>query len=184
MPGVYNQYHIGNTGDPSSDATGPWNGEVWDLKLYNEFHHDHGFFPYKSVYDNALSTDIADLWIRKLGITCFETFFYLTADNNDEHCFLVDFKNRTGANRTSMNVQLRTNNQFRVSVRNVNGNVDSDTTQFQNINIANFTSIPGYAMNRWYHLVVRWNHDEGSADEFGLEVLIGSMATTIAGDDD
>lgn len=176
MPtGSYDPYHLGNTGHTSATQ-----GADAYLGWWLESHQAHGLFP-------QTQSELDGMWADKIGVTCIETFFYISRFDNSgmKYQFAVDLRQRISLeNGTASNIcgyQMRlsatTNNPLRVRFGYVRGNLDTNGWSGNSIltvnNVDNWMS-----PDEWYHSVLRYNSTDSQ-----WEWLVGRLGKNSNGTD-
>lgn len=168
MPtGSYDPYHLGDTAHSTATA-----GAGIFLGWWLESHQAHGLFP-------QTQSELDGMWASKIGITCVETFFYISRFDNSgmNYQFAVDIRQQATSRICGYQLRLRTNNNLRVRFGYVLGD---DGTNGWSGNMSMETASVNSWINtdEWYHSILRYNSTDSQ-----WEWLVGRLGKNSDGTD-
>jgi len=168
MPtGSYDPYHLGDTAHSTATA-----GAGIFLGWWLESHQAHGLFP-------QTQSELDGMWASKIGITCVETFFYISRFDNSgmNYQFAVDIRQQATSRICGYQLRLRTNNNLRVRFGYVLG--DDGTNGWSGNTSMETASVNSWInTDEWYHSILRYNSTDSQ-----WEWLVGRLGKNSDGTD-
>jgi hypothetical protein len=168
MPtGSYDPYHLGDTGHTTATR-----GAGAYLGWWLESHQAHGLFP-------QTQSELDGMWASKIGVTCIETFFYISRFDNSgtNYQFAVDIRQQSNSKICGYQLRLRNNNALRIRFGYVRGNTGtngwSGNVALETADVNNWMS-----PDEWYHSVLRYNSTDSQ-----WEWLVGRLGKNSDGTD-
>lgn len=143
-----------------------------------------GFFPTSNAEQDIMWWNGGSPGV---GVTCFESFFYLDSYPDGTNRFLIRARSqRTGNNAEVFYVRFDRDDDITVSVRRTSPNsANNNGNGSQIIIIAGASDILN--LGEWYHLIVRMHAPPilggGTSDQRIIEVLIGNTGKNVNGTD-
>ena len=168
MPtGSYDPYHLGDTGHTTATR-----GAGAYLGWWLESHQAHGLFP-------QTQSELDGMWASKIGVTCIETFFYISRFDNSgtNYQFAVDIRQQSNSRICGYQLRLRNTNALRVRFGYVRGNTGTNGWS-GNVALETANADDWMSPDEWYHSVLRYNSTDSQ-----WEWLVGRLGKNSDGTD-
>jgi len=168
MPtGSYDPYHLGDT-----EHTTATRGAGAYLGWWLESHQAHGLFP-------QTQSELDGMWASKIGVTCIETFFYISRFDNSgtNYQFAVDIRQQSNSKICGYQLRLRNTNALRVRFGYVRGNTGTNGWS-GNVALETANADDWMSPDEWYHSVLRYNSTDSQ-----WEWLVGRLGKNSDGTD-
>lgn len=169
MPtGSYDPYHLGDRAHNTATE-----GANIYIGWWNESHQSHGLFP-------QTQSELDGMWANKIGITCIETFFYISRFDNSgmNYQFVADARQQSTTKVCMYQLRLRANtNDLRVRFGYVLG--DDGSNEWSGDTNISVSSVDSWInTDEWYHSILRYNSTDSQ-----WEWLVGRLGKNSDGTD-